>query len=83
MLVGSPVAGRSREELEPIIGCFINTLVLRTDLSGNPTFRELLHRVRDTALDAFARQDIPFERIIADLRLPRDLSRPPVFQTCS
>jgi amino acid adenylation domain-containing protein len=80
ILVGSPVAGRQREELEPIIGYFINTVVLRTDCSGDPTFRQLLTRVRDTTLDAFARQEIPFERIVGELQVPRDLSRSPVFQ---
>ena len=80
VLIGSPVAGRHREELEPIIGYFINTVVLRTDLSGDPTFRQMLSRVRDSALDAFSHQEIPFERIVGELHAPRDLSRSPVFQ---
>ncbi len=80
LLVGSPIAGRDRRELEELIGIFLNTLVLRVDLAAAPTFRELLGRVRQTAIDAYARQEVPIERLIAELQPERDLSRTPLFQ---
>jgi thioesterase domain-containing protein/acyl carrier protein len=80
IFVGTLVAGRSRVELEPRIGPFINTLVLRTDLSNDPPFRELLSRVRETVLQALANQEAPFERVVEAIQPKRDLSRHPVFQ---
>jgi amino acid adenylation domain-containing protein len=78
--VGTPVAGRVRTELEPMVGFFVNMLVLRTELDGGASFADLLTQVRRTALEAYDHQEVPFERVVDALKVPRDLSRNPLFQ---
>ncbi|HEY6330419.1 MAG TPA: amino acid adenylation domain-containing protein, partial [Blastocatellia bacterium] len=80
IVVGTPVAGRSRSELEGLIGLFVNTLPLRVDLSGQPTFRELLRRTREVCLGAYAHQDAPFEKIVEDLSPERSTRHTPLYQ---
>jgi myxalamid-type nonribosomal peptide synthetase MxaA len=80
IVVGVPVAGRSDSSAHGTVGCFLNTVVFRTRLAGNPTFRELLARVKETSLDAYAHQELPFEVLVKELRPDRDLGRQHIFQ---
>src|SRR5262249_55646203 len=80
IVIGSPISNRNRAEIEPLIGFFANTLALRVDLRDNPSFEELIRRVSSVALDAYAHQDLPFERLVDELQLERDLSLNPLFQ---
>ena len=80
VVIGSTIAGRSRPEIENLIGFFINALPLRMDLSGNPSFAELLKRVREVCLDAYTHQDVPFEKIVEAINPQRELNRNPLFQ---
>ncbi len=80
VVIGTSVAGRGRAQFEPLVGVFVNSVVIRTDASGDPTFRELLSRVKTTSLQAFQHQEVPFERLVDELKVPRDLSLTPLFQ---
>lgn len=80
ILIGSPIANRNQKQTESLIGFFVNTLVLRSNLSGNPTFRDLLSRVKKVALSAYEHQDLPFEKLVEELQLERDLSYNPLFE---
>jgi amino acid adenylation domain-containing protein len=80
IIVGTPIVNRAALETASLIGCFVNTLALRVDGSGNPDWREFLYRVRSVCLDAYERQDVPFERVVEALQIERNLSEPPLFQ---
>src|SRR5262249_50097119 len=78
--VGAPIANRNRAEMEGLIGFFVNSLIMRSDLSGDPSFRELLKRARGVALGAYSHQDLPFERLVEELQPVRDMSHSPLAQ---
>ena len=80
IIVGSAIAGRNRSETKGLIGCFVNTLAFRTDLRDNPSFRKFLTQVREVAINAYSHQDLPFEKLVKELQIERDLSRTPLFQ---
>lgn len=80
IVVGTAIANRNRRETEPLIGFFVNMLVMRTDVSGNPSFRELLERVKQMTLAAYQHQDVPFEQIMEMLQPQRSLNRSPIYQ---
>jgi len=81
IIVGSPIANRNRSEIDHLIGCFVNTLPLRGDLSGQPSFRQLLRRISQTCVAAYTHQDVPLELLVEKLKIKRDPSRSPIFQT--
>ena len=83
LCVGTPVANRTRQEVEPLIGCFVNTLAIRAKVSGDLTFRQLVQRTRDTAIDAQVHQDLPFELLVDALQIPRSADRSRYFRRCS
>ncbi len=80
LVIGTPIASRTQSAIEPLIGFFVNTLALRTDLSGEPSFLELLSRVRQACLEAYAHQELPFESLVESLEVPRNLAHTPLFQ---
>ncbi|MBE7122189.1 non-ribosomal peptide synthetase [Bacillus cereus] len=80
LLVGTPIAGRNREEIEKLIGFFVNTLLIRTNLNGNPTFKEFLNQVRDVCLEAYSNQDVPFEKVVEELNPERHVRQSTFFE---